>query len=144
MRQAVEYDLISLGLRLRDAGSKRLSWRDLYVIVNECPPTSAVARHLDPDGYEWGLSQHLQALTVDALQVLAWQNSGKGPPPQPFPRPGVDGYVSLAPEPAVVEDTRDPWDENGTGGVFKGEAVSIDELNAWLGWDTPEPAQEKI
>jgi len=49
---------------------------------------------MDPDGAAaWSLEAHLATLTVDALHVLAWQNTEDGTKgrnkPKPIPRPGV-------------------------------------------------------
>jgi hypothetical protein len=44
----------------------------------------------------WGLQEHLQAHTIDALRAANWQRANEGlkkgqqsKPPKPFPRPGV-------------------------------------------------------
>ena len=89
-REAVEYDLIALGLRLDWLGSERLSWRDLLVVIRQSPRGSAMNRALDPD-HTWGLAEQLLAANFDALRVGIWQRGqGKrGDYPEPLERPGV-------------------------------------------------------
>lgn len=112
--EAVEYDLICLGLRLDWLGSERLSWRDLLVVVNQSRRGSALYRALHPKEAEWGLGEHLLALNLDRLRDANWQRGGGvGPQPEPTERPGVD-----------AQETR-----HGSS------AVSIDEMNRQLGWE---------
>lgn len=136
---AIEYDLLALGQRLRWVWEpdRDLSWGDVYAVVSQAPATSAVARFLAPESHMWGLQEQLQASTFDMLAQISWQLGGaKGKPPESLPRPGIEGH-EVADDVAAadrVEDSRDPWDDAGTGGVFRGESVGIDELNDWLGW----------
>ena len=46
--EAVEYDLIDAGLRLRWLGTEALSWRDLLVRVRLSPKGSALYRTMHP------------------------------------------------------------------------------------------------
>lgn len=110
----VAYDLIGHGLRLRDLGTERLSWGDLYTILSQQPDTSALFRARNPDAH-WGLTEQLLALATDALHVANWQRSGgkKRDFPKPIPRPGV----------TPSETTY------GKG------ALPYDEMAAWLGWN---------
>ena len=112
--EAVEYDLIALGLRLRDLGTERLTWRDLLVVVRQAPEGSALVRATVPAPL-FGVPERLALLIEHRLRVLIWQNSGgKGPAPEPMPVPGdgsVDGDAS-----------------------WVGDALPIEELNARLGW----------
>lgn len=114
--EAVEYDLIALGLRLRDLGTDRLTWRDLLVVVRQAPQGSALARASIPAPL-FGVAERLALLIEHRLRVLIWQNSGgKGSAPEPIPVPGDDadpvtGDMRWAPEP-----------------------VSIDEMDELLGW----------
>lgn len=48
--EAVEYDLITHGLRLRDLGTT-FTWRDLLVIMKRQPRGSALSREVDPTGW---------------------------------------------------------------------------------------------
>ena len=85
--EAVEYDLIALGLRLDDLGTERLSWRDLLVIARQSPPGSALNRALDP-GWRATLDTHLLRRIEHAGRVSVWQNAGgRGPAPEPLTLP---------------------------------------------------------
>ena len=113
---AVEFDLIRLGLRLRDLGSEAFSWRDLLVIVQNGGPDTALARTMRPDEAPWGLSEHLLAVIADAVISGNWMQSKDGQRnrnrPKPIQRPGV------------VPDKK----------KFGGQAESIDTIRDWLGW----------
>lgn len=114
-RGAVEYDLISLGLRWRDFPNPEFTWRDLLVIVQQAPPTSAVYRAVAGEEWRWGLQEQLLAAAVDALNGANWQR-GQGKEqdrPKPIPRPGV--------EPDAKQ--------------FGKGALPIDEMADWLGWE---------
>lgn len=116
-REAIEYDLIGHGLRLAWTGTPALSWRDLWVIVNQSPQGSALDRAMRPSEALWGLTEQLLAANLDATRVLIWQKTKDGRDgrnyPEPTPRPGI--------EPATK-----------THGSI---AVPLDEMRAWLGWD---------
>ena len=92
-QEAVEYDLIAHGVRLRQLGTEALSWRDLKIIIELQPHgKSAVARAKDPDEAAWGLSEHLLAVIADTSRARVWQEgSGKAKDkPKPIPRPGIE------------------------------------------------------
>lgn len=114
-QEAVEYDLIGLGLRLRDFPNAGFTWRDLLVIVQQSPRTSAVYRSVAGPDWEWDLANQLRAASVDALNGANWQRgSGKDRDrPKPIPRPGV-------------EPDAKSW---GKG------ALPVDEMADWLGWE---------
>lgn len=114
-REAVEYDLIALGLRLDWLGTEALSWRDLWVIVRRSKADSAVYRAQHPDEWAWGLPEQLLAATVDTLRAANWQRAGGKPKdfPWPIPRPGV--------EPDTKTRGREP--------------IPLDDMAKWLGWD---------
>ena len=88
--EAVEYDLIALGLRRDWLGTERLSWRDLLVIVKGSPRTSALARAQHGEAALWGIAEYLLANAVDALHDANWQRAGKksAKKPKRIPRPG--------------------------------------------------------
>lgn len=48
-------------MRLRDLGTDRLTWRDLFVVVSQAPRDSAIVRAMDQDAH----------LTVDTLLLRA-------------------------------------------------------------------------
>lgn len=93
--QAIEADLIAVGLRLRWLGSELLTWRDLLVLVGSSRPDSALSQAMGIE-HMWGLREQLLAAAVDTLRVLAWQNTEDAQEgrtwtaPDPIPRPGVD------------------------------------------------------
>ena len=113
---AIEYDLIKLGLRLRQLGTDLLSWRDLLVIVQHSPHGSALMAAQNPDAAPWGLSEHLLAVIADSVIAANWMQSKDGQKnrnrPKPIRRPGV--------EPDKKQ--------------FGGRAESIDTIREWLGW----------
>lgn len=113
-REAVEYDLIALGLRLDDLGSRALTWRDLWVIIRRSPPESAVFRAQNPDSWAWGLPEQLLAAANDSLRVANWQRAGgkRSEYPWPIPRPGV--------QPQQTSRGREP--------------LPMDAMRKWLGW----------
>jgi len=113
---AIEYDLIRLGLRLRDLGSETLSWRDLLVIVQHSDSGTALQTSRFPEDSHWNLNEHLLAVIADAVIAGNWMQSKDGQKnknrPKQIPRPGV------------VPDKK----------KFGGNAESIDTIREWLGW----------
>ena len=84
------------------------------VIVRHSPRGSALVRSLLGEDHEWTLANQLRAAEVDALRLANWQR-GQGKKkdmPKPIPRPGVE---------------RDK--------TYGKEAISIDEMADWLGWE---------
>jgi len=115
-REAIEYDLIALGLRLDWIGSDRLTWRDLWVIVQRSPASSALTRARDPEAAQWDTAAQLLAGIFDTLQVANWQ---RGPAkrrdfPKPLARPGVE------PDTANL--------------IGSGAGIPMDEMARRLGW----------
>ena len=115
--EAIEYELIRLGLRLSWLGTRRLTWRDLYVIVRQSPQDSAIHRATAGPDHIWDLHGHLLAVIADVLLVANWQRGGdeNAKKPERIPRPGVtkqlDGQL-----------------------LAQGKAISIEDMNAQLGW----------
>lgn len=88
-REAIDYDLLTLGLDLADLGTPRLDWSRLRAVVVYSPPTSALARSMFGDATSWSVSDHLLAAAVDALNAGNWQRGGgKGRRPKRVTRPG--------------------------------------------------------
>ncbi|MFE9497264.1 hypothetical protein [Streptomyces collinus] len=112
--EAIAYDCITLGLRLRNVGSEDFSWGDLLAIVRQSPRSSALFRAQHPEEAVWGHQEQLLALIADTLAAANWQRAQgkKKDYPKPIPRPGVEGDKK-----------------------FGNEAVSIDEMASWLGWE---------
>ena len=88
--EAIEFDLLAVGLRLDDLGTERLTWRDLLVVVRQSPLGSALDRSQHGEDSQWTLANQLGAIIADRLDILIWQNGGgKGDQPEPILRPGV-------------------------------------------------------
>ena len=91
---ALEADLIRSGLRLRDVGSKKFTWRDLQVFVSEMPRECALFRAMHPELYPWDNGNMLLADIADGINWLVWAKTKDGQKnrkhPQPIPRPGVE------------------------------------------------------
>lgn len=113
-QEAIEYDLISLGLRLAWLGTGRLTWRDLAVIVRHSPRTSALARAVNGDETTWSLTDHLLAGVYDLLALANWQRAGKknSPRPRPLPRPGKAGDGKrIGKDPIPIRDFNTWWEK---------------------------------
>ena len=88
-QDAIDYDLLALGLDLNDLGTDRLDWRRVRAVITYLPSTSALARSIHGDKALWSTTEHLLASAVDALNVANWQRTGKkGGRPKPIVRPG--------------------------------------------------------
>lgn len=113
--EAIEFDLIRMGLRVRHVGSSDFNWRDFLVVVKRLGRDSETYRELHPDDdTSWMVSDYLLATIADITHMRLWQaGGGKGKKPKPIPRPG--------------EVKR-----------RKGDSMSVEEAKAWLGWDEPE------
>lgn len=107
-----------LGKDMADLGSRRLSWRDLLIIVKHSPANSAFKRSFAGDDADWTLSNHLLAGVFDLLASANWQRAGdeKVKRPEPLKRPGMSGRVD--------------------GDVMaRGKPVTTDQMDALLGWN---------
>jgi hypothetical protein len=113
--EAIEYDLLAMGLRLDDLGTERLTWRDLYVVVHRSGPASALIRELQPELAAWASGAVLADLLAHAVDLLAggnWQRAGKktAPKPKPIPRPGrKTESTKYGSDPIPVKDFDDWW-----------------------------------
>lgn len=113
--EAVEFDLLSMGLRLDDLATDRLTWRDLYVVIHRSGPGSALARELQPELSAWASGLVLADLLAHAVDLLAggnWQRAGKktAPKPKPIPRPGRKSEAQkYGSKPIPVKDFDDWW-----------------------------------
>ena len=116
--EAVEYDLLTMGLRLADLGSRLLTWRDLLVIARNLPRTSALSRSINGEAADWGTSEHLLALIADHLAGANWQRGGgRDMQPHPVPRPGVDtGGRSIGSDPIPMSQFGTWWETGTTDG----------------------------
>lgn len=112
--EAVEYDLIRLGLRLAWLGTSALSWRDLLVIVRQCGPDTALWR-ADPQRAVQTVEVDLLRSIQHSTRILVWQNT----------RDGAAGRNE--PEPIWF-----PWER--TRDEYAGDVMPLDELKSRLGW----------
>jgi hypothetical protein len=98
-------------------GTRRLTWRDLFVIVKHLPDSSAVRREVLGEQGAWDVKAHLLAGVFDLLAAANWQRGGDehAKRPERLPRPGVTKQA-----------------EGET--MARGKPVSIEEMNARLGW----------
>jgi hypothetical protein len=86
-REAIQYDLLSAGLRLAWLGTPLLGWDDFAVWVKFLPRQSQTAQ--EALGPSWPAELHLLANVADLLAWSNWQRGGgKGPKPKPTKRPG--------------------------------------------------------
>lgn len=106
---AVEYELLRLGLRLRDIGTGRCDWSDVRAVVLHAGPTSAIARAIR--GHDWTQDTALLAAAVDLLALANWQRQGKktAPKPKPVPRPVPEGSDRRIGADPVPVSTFDDW-----------------------------------
>ncbi|SPT53802.1 Uncharacterised protein [Actinomyces bovis] len=115
-REAIEYDLLTIGLHLEDLGTPALSWRHLLVLLMRAPRTSAYAREVHGEDALWGLSEQLLAAVLDALNIANWQRSNTGrqipsPRPEPVSRPGArSSDTSLGAKPIPIKDFNSWWE----------------------------------
>lgn len=83
-------ECLTYGRSIDDIGPD-FSWADVVAICEATVPGSPLHRAVNPDDELWDHHSMLLADVVDAVRVLAWQNSGgkKKDKPAPIPRPGV-------------------------------------------------------
>ncbi|MGW4634340.1 DUF5361 domain-containing protein [Nocardia sp. NPDC004415] len=114
--EAIEYDLIALGLRLRLLGTDALGWADLRVIVKHLPLDSALLRTMYPEESRWRTAEHLLADVSDSLRWLVWARTDDGRRgrnrPEPIQRPGRQSDRERV-----------------------GTATQLDQMNEFLGWN---------
>ena len=116
-----EYDLIRLGLRLRDLGEPWFTWEDLRAIVHGVQRDLTTMTALDVHGPEpltWDLPAHLLAGVFDSLGVIEYRLRQQvfkdpGDPPDPLQRPGV-------------KSKKQQW---------VGHPRTIEEMDQLLGWN---------
>lgn len=109
--EALEFDLIKLGLRLRDAGSLEFNWRDLWVVCRRLGRDSELYKSMNPDDdTSWSVTDYLLAMVADNTSFRLYQAAGgKGKKPKPVPRPG---------------DVKQ----------YGGDALPVTDMQEWLGW----------
>jgi len=91
--EAIEADLINVGMRLRDFPSERHNWRDLLVFVKFLGVESNLYADRYPDSAGWTRIALLLADIADSTGWLQWAKTKSaaegGEPPDRIPRPGV-------------------------------------------------------
>ncbi|MCC5781374.1 hypothetical protein CRM73_00125 [Kocuria sp. CCUG 69068] len=121
--EAIEFDLLSTGggyrLRWLDSATtmaaRDFNWRDLYVIVEFAPRSSALVLSTDgSEAVEWDLTRHLLASMADALNWLQWAKTEEAQkpganPPEPIQRPGVQSTKKHYGTGALDEDDMIEW-----------------------------------
>ena len=113
--EAIEYDLLTVGLHLTDLGTPALTWRDLIVFLRQAPRTSAYTRAREPERASWGVTDYLLATIADALAVANWQRASQGrrapgPRPKPIPRPGAEEKQVFGRGAIRISDFNEWWD----------------------------------
>lgn len=90
----MEYELLTRGRHIDELGSS-LSWRDLALLL--WSPQEGGPLHRAAYGAEspWNLQARILAGLFDAVMLGNWQRQGaaQAPKPDPWPRPGVDGFT---------------------------------------------------
>ena len=87
-REAIHFDLLTLGLSPRLIGTTRFGWDDFAVWVKYMPRSSQLFQSVH--GPQWSAELHMLANVVDLLAAANWQRGGgKGGRPKPVKRPGV-------------------------------------------------------
>lgn len=116
--EAVAYEVMTAGMRLRDLGGETLTWSDLATLLYYPRERGPLYRAVLGDRAEWDHHAQLLATIIDMLAGANWQRSGgkEQDRPEPYPRPGVPGYSHAISEPVADDD-----------------AYTIEELEADLG-----------
>lgn len=99
-------------------GSPQLGWHDLHNVIRFAPTDSPLYKAYHGAYAVWAAPENqLLAQVIDHLAIGNWQRQGdpNAPRPEPYPRPGVDGY------------------SKHVGAVDDGEAYDIEEMGAILG-----------
>ncbi|MEV5851401.1 hypothetical protein [Streptomyces anulatus] len=79
-----------------EAGRRLLTWRELGVLLRQLPARARTRIATGDEDGMWGLTEHLQGLTLDELRVANWQRANEGVKaskqskrPTPISRPGT-------------------------------------------------------
>lgn len=110
------YELIKLGLRLRDLPSPDLTYVDLAAIVRQSPPDSAIARATQPLAAHSNESEFLRSIEY-SMRWLVWAKTKDGSKGRNMPEP-----ITF------------PWEESQSTQLFAADVMTTDEADAFLGW----------
>lgn len=82
-----------------------MSTRKAIALVQNLPRESSTFRRLHGDDAQWGDTEHLLAVAVDALNIANWQRGGgkSANRPKPIPRPGEAQKNRTRLAPAEIE-----------------------------------------
>lgn len=85
VESALTFDLMMIGRSIHDAGSPRLSWKELKAFITHAPQTSAIRYLADKMAPFRATEIQLLAVIGDTLAGANWQRGGgKGPRPRPL------------------------------------------------------------
>lgn len=103
--------------------SAMTSWgiplREVAAMASHLPPDSAIRRAMDEHWQRTPQIDLLREIEHD-LRILAWQQTKDGSRGLRYPEP-----------------VRLPWDPEPDESM-KGDALPIDEMAEWLGWEIPQ------
>ena len=85
-KDALEYELIRHGLRLRQLGSPMLSWRDIWAIVANLQRGTPLARAIDPS-MAWTQTDYWLQSIEYSLRWLVWAKTKDGSKNRKKPKP---------------------------------------------------------
>lgn len=96
--EAIEYDLLVMGVDLADLGTARLTWRRAVNLVSRLGHDTQIA--LEMGAPVWSRTDQLLRLVLWTLHATNWDGKGKRPQPIPMPpNPYTDPVT-----PVVVTD----------------------------------------
>ncbi len=110
---AIAYDLLRCGARLRDFPDNGITWGDLLVLVRQAQPDTATYKALNPHWQQTAETDFLRAI-LHAAQIANWQRTEDG------------SKGRNAPDPFQWPWERDDGDQP--------DAMSWEEAADWLGW----------
>ncbi|MGK9222071.1 MULTISPECIES: hypothetical protein [unclassified Microbacterium] len=123
-QEAIEYELIAAGLRLRDLSTPALTWRDLFVLVRRWQKTPGNALAAGVYGAEvpsW--TEQVLATIVDLLQAVAWKlprPRRSGGKPKRFARWWEKRTQAFGRDPIPASQFDDWWESKSPGRGSRG------------------------
>lgn len=117
-RDAVAYDLMQVGHRLREFPSPAVTYGDLAVLIRQAPRGSAIARS-EPSTEHSNLLELLRRQEF-YLSWLVWAKTKDAEHNRNQPEP-----------------YRFPWEPDDDN-TIRGDVLDVDEMAARLGWDVKQ------